>query len=258
MTVKHQPDLVSPDLLGLTRSLGDPRRDLVILAEGNTSQLLEDGRLVVKASGVRMRDVTADDFVVVDLPPLVDLITSDTSTQADLTEALDVGEVNGRHRRGSIETLVHVAVQAVQPTTYVGHTHPTAVIGLLASVHAETAFDCAAYSDEAVVIGRPLYVPYEQPGIDLGKVFYQRLVEYVDRHQHLPQLVALANHGIVAIGPTADGVDAISEMAVKAAQVRTLAYSVGGLTPLRSESVDKFFARVDIAERRGDIAMGQL
>lgn len=258
MTVKHQPGLVSPDLLGLTRSLGAPLRDLVILAEGNTSQLLEDGRLVVKASGARMRDVTVDDFVVVDLPPLVDLVTSDTSTQADLTEALDAGEVNGRHRRGSIETLVHVAVQAVRPAAYVGHTHPTAVIGLLASVHAETAFDLAAYSDEAVVIGRPLYVPYAQPGIDLGKVFYQRLVEYVDRNGDLPQLVTLANHGIVAIAPTAEGVEGISEMAVKAAQVRTMAYSVGGLAPLSNESVDKFFARGDIAERRGDIALGEL
>ncbi len=233
-------------------------RDLVILAEGNTSQLLDDGRLVVKASGSRMRDVTADDFVVIDLPPLVDLITSPTSTQADLTAALDAGTVDGRRRRGSIEALVHVAVQAVRPVTFVGHTHPTAVIGLLASVHAETAFDYAAYSDEAVVIGRPLYVPYAQPGIDLGKLFHERLVRYVEQHGDLPQLVTLGNHGIVAIAPTAQGVDAISEMAVKAAQVRTMAYSVGGIAPLSNESVDKFFARDDIAERRGNIAQGQM
>lgn len=258
MTAKHEPALVSPELVALTRSLGEPVRDLVILAEGNTSQLLNDGRLVVKASGSRMRDVTAEDFVVVDLPPLVDLITSPTSTQADLTAALDAGTVNGRRRRGSIETLVHVAVQAVSPAAYVGHTHPTAVIGLLASVHAESAFEYAAYSDEAVVIGRPLYVPYASPGIDLGKVFHQRLVEYVERHGDLPQLVTLGNHGIVAVAPTTEGVDAISDMAVKAAQVRTAAYSMGGIMSLSNESLDKFFARDDITERRGNIAKGHL
>lgn len=258
MTAKHEPDRVGPELLGLTRVLGEPEKDLVILAEGNTSQLLEDGRLVVKASGARMRDVTAEDFVVVDLPPLVDLITSPTATQADLTAALDAGEVGGRRRRGSIETLVHVAVQAVQPAAYVGHTHPTEVIGVLSSSFAESAFAQAVYSDEAVVIGRPLFVPYAQPGIDLGRVFHERLVAYVERTGHLPQLVLLANHGIVAVAPTADGVLAISEMAVKAARVRRIAYTLGGLQPLSDEAVEKFFAREDVRERRGNIAEGRL
>jgi ribulose-5-phosphate 4-epimerase/fuculose-1-phosphate aldolase len=229
MTADHKPELVSPALLALTRSLGERDRDLVILAEGNTSQLLDDGRLVVKASGARMRDVSADDFVVVDLPPLVDLITSPTATQDDLTAALDAGTINGRRRRGSIETLVHVAVQAVKPAAYVGHTHPTAVIGLLASVCAETAFDYAAYSDEAVVIGRPLFVPYAQPGIDLGKAFFQRLEQYADRHGDLPQLVTLGNHGIVAIAPTAEGIEAISESLIADS-------SVPGRSPGRSSS----------------------
>jgi len=258
MTARHRPDLVSAELLGLTRSLGRPERDLVILAEGNTSQLLDDGRLVVKASGSRMRDASVEDFVVVDLPPLVELITSASSTQRDLTRALDAGTVDGRRRRGSIETLMHVAVQAVQPVPFVGHTHPTAVVALLSSVHAESAFDYAAYSDEAVVIGRPLFVPYAQPGIDLGRVYHRCLVEYAEREGVLPQLVLLANHGIVAIAPTAEGVDAISEMAVKAAAVRRIAYSVGGLVPLSEEAVAKFFARDDVAERRGNIAAGRL
>lgn len=258
MTTTHQPELVSPELVALTRDLGQPERDLVILAEGNTSQLLADGRLVVKASGARMRDVTEQDFVVVDVPGLTELVTSPSATQADLTAALDAGIVGGRRRRGSIETLVHVAVQAVQPAAYVGHTHPTEVIGLLASPYAETAFEVAAYSDEAVVIGRPLFVPYAQPGIDLGRLFHRHLREYVDRAGALPELVLLANHGIVAIAPTAEGVMGISEMAVKAARVRSIAYALGGLQPLSAEAVDKFFARDDIVERRGNIALGEL
>jgi rhamnose utilization protein RhaD (predicted bifunctional aldolase and dehydrogenase) len=258
VTARHEPAQVSADLIALTRSLGDPAKEQVILAEGNTSQLLDDGRLVVKASGSRMRDATAEDFVVVDLPPLVDLIRSESATQADLTAALDAGEIDGRRRRGSIETLVHVAVQAVQPAAYIGHTHPTEVVGLLASSQAETAFARAAYSDEAVVIGRPLFVPYAQPGIDLGRLFFQRLVNHVERSGQLPQLVLLANHGIVAIAPTADGVEGLCEMAVKAAKVRRIAWSVGELTPLTDEAIDKFFGRDDIAERRGNLSRGRL
>ena len=55
MTTSHDPSLVSDELVALTRDLGRTDRDLVILAEGNTSQRLPDGRLVVKASGARMR-----------------------------------------------------------------------------------------------------------------------------------------------------------------------------------------------------------
>jgi rhamnose utilization protein RhaD (predicted bifunctional aldolase and dehydrogenase) len=244
------PGLVSDELVALTRSLGERSRDLVVLAEGNTSQLLPDGRLVVKASGSNMRTSTTEDFVVVDVDPLVDLMSSPTATQADLTAALDAGEHEGRRRRASIETLVHVAAQVFAPTAFVGHTHPTAVVGLLASVQGPTAWDRHVYSDEAVVIGRPLYVPYATPGIDLGRVYLAALRRHVDAHGELPRLVLLGNHGIVVNAPGPAGVEAASEMAVKGAQVRLAAYSVGGVVPLEPAKVEEFFAREDVTERR--------
>ena len=257
MTTVHAPELVSDDLIALTRSLGRPERDLVILAEGNTSALLPDGRLVVKASGSNMASATADDFVTVEVAPFVELLERKDTTQADVTAALDAGMVRGHRRRGSIEALVHIAVQAVAPAAYVGHTHPTAVLGLMASVHATTAYREWVYSDEAVVIGKPLFVPYASPGIELGRVFHTALRKHVDDAGELPQLVLLGNHGIVAIAPTAAGVDGISAMAVKGAQVRAIAYSIGGMVPIPSASVASFFAREDIAERRGNLAGGQ-
>ena len=257
MTAIHQSDLVSQELVDLTRDLGLPSRDLVILAEGNTSQLLADGRVVLKASGSNMASVTADDFVVVDVQPLIDIVDDPASGQTDLTSALDAGVVDGRRRRGSIEALVHVAVQAVAPAAFVAHTHPTAVVGLLASVHAEAAWSEWAYSDEAVVIGRPLYVPYATPGIDLGRVFLSALRKRVDETSELPSLVLLGNHGIVAIGSTAASVAGISDMAVKGARIRAIAYASGGVAPIPSSSIEKFFAREDIAERRSNLAQGQ-
>jgi rhamnose utilization protein RhaD (predicted bifunctional aldolase and dehydrogenase) len=250
VTAVWDPGLVSPELVALTRSLGERSRDLVVLAEGNTSQLLPDGRVVVKASGSNMRTATAEDFVVVDVDPLVELMAAPTATQADLTAALDAGEHGGRRRRASIETLVHVAAQAYAPTAFVGHTHPTAVVGLLASVHGPTAWDRHVYSDEAVVVGRPLYVPYATPGIDLGRVYLAALRRYVDEHGELPTLVLLGNHGIVVNAPSPAGVEAASEMAVKGAQVRVAAYSVGGVVPLEPAKVEEFFAREDVIERR--------
>lgn len=250
MTAVWDPSLVGEELVALTRALGERERDLVILAEGNTSQRLPDGRVVVKASGSAMRTATVEDFVVVDVDPLVELMRSSTATQGDLTAALDAGEHGGRRRRASIETLVHVAAQGFAPTPFVGHTHPTAVVGLLASVHGPTAWDRHVYSDEAVVIGRPLYVPYATPGIDLGRIYLRALERYVDTHGELPTLVLLGNHGIVVNAASASGVEAVSAMAVKGAQVRQAAYAAGGVTPLDTSSVEKFFAREDVIERR--------
>ena len=172
---------------------------------------------------------------------------------------------DGGPRRGSIETVVHAAVQQVAAllgtgpdvARYIGHTHPTDVVGLLASVRAAEAWERIVYSDEAVVVGRPLFVPYATPGIDLGRIYASGLRQHAERHGALPQLVLLANHGIVAIAPTTAGVEAVSTMAVKGACVRATAYAVGGLAPLTDEQVTKFFARDDIDERRTNLALGR-
>ena len=258
MTAVHAPDLVDTELVALTRALGEPKRDLVILAEGNTSRALPDGRVVVKASGANMASVTAEDFVAVDVEPLVELARDPGTTQEALSAALDAGEVDGRHRRGSIEALVHVVMHALNPAgsprLYVGHTHPTDVVGLLASVHAAGAWADWVYSDEAVVIGRPLFVPYASPGIELGRLVLREVERRVSESGELPALVLLANHGIIAAAPTAGAVEGISAMAVKGARVRATAYSVGGVAALAADSMAKFFARADIAERRGNLA----
>ncbi|WP_369052904.1 class II aldolase/adducin family protein [Kineococcus terrestris] len=250
MSTTWEPDLVPAELLDLTHRLGDPVRDLVVLAEGNTSALLPDGRVVVKASGSSMRTATAADFVVVDPGALLALADDPAADQDALTAALDAGEHDGRRRRASIETLVHVAAQRFAPTPFTGHTHPTAVVGVLASVHAATAWDRHVYSDEAVVVGRPLFVPYASPGIDLGRAYLAALARHHAEHGQVPQLVLLGNHGIVVHAGTPAAVDAVTEMAVKGARVRAAAYAAGGLAPLPTASVERFSARADVAERR--------
>lgn len=262
------PSLSSAELVALTNLLGEPERDLAVLAEGNTSELLDDGRLVVKTSGASLGTATAEDFVVVDVDEVMAVVDDERATQQDLSAVLVAADAErpggAGPRRGSIETVVHVAVHAVgrdagirRSARFVGHTHPTDVIGLLASIRAENAWAKILYSDEAVVIGRPLFVPYATPGIDLGRIYAKALREYVDDHAELPQLVLLANHGIVAIAPSTAGVEAVSTMAVKGARVRATAYAVGGPWGLTEEQVEKFFDRDDISERRANLSRGR-
>lgn len=254
MSSHWSPTSVSPELLNVTLSLGVRERDFVILAEGNTSELLDDDHIVVKASGARMGSVTPQDFVVSEIRSLVDLMDSPEATQQDLIVALDAGEHDGVRRRASIETLIHVAVQSLRPTRFVGHTHPTPLVALLASVHQRKAFDAFVYSDEAIVIGTTMYVPYAEPGIELGRVFLRSLRDYWASHYNLPSLILMGNHGIVALAETTDGVEAITEMAYKGAQIRLHALAVGGTEPLGNQAVANYFKREDMAERRRNLS----
>ncbi|PPL18920.1 class II aldolase/adducin family protein [Microterricola pindariensis] len=254
MTARMHADSVSDELVALTRRLGEPARDLVILAEGNTSELVSDRTISVKASGSSMADATRDDFVTVDLEPLLQILRDPAAGQEALTAALTATTADGGTVRASIESLVHVAVRAFVPAKFVAHTHPTDVVALLASAEAETAFVDPVYSEEFMILGRSLYVPYAEPGIVLGRVFLEHLDSHVQEHGETPSLVLLGNHGIVAISDSAAGVEAISMMAVKSARVRLGARLAGGVAPLSAETTAHYFDRPDFRERRAALA----
>lgn len=254
MTARIEAESVSDELIALTRRLGEPARDLVILAEGNTSELINDTTISVKASGSSMAEATRDDFVTIDLEPLLQILQDPNAGQDALTAALTATKADGGTVRASIETLVHVAVRAFAPAKFVVHTHPTDVVSLLASAEAETSFADPVYSEEFMILGHSLYVPYAEPGIVLGRVFLDYLGKYVEEFSETPSLVLLGNHGIVVISDSAAGAEAISLMAVKSARVRLGARLAGGVAPLSAETTAHYFDRPDFRERRASLA----
>jgi len=235
---------VPHELVALTRRIGDPAADLVVLAEGNTSVRLEDDRFAVKASGSRMDTAEAGDFVVGELPELVDVLERGGTDQETLSRLLSAGG-----SRASIETLVHVVALAAG-ATWVAHTHPTAVVGLLAVREAEELWSAPLFPDEAVVLGEPVWVPYAAPGIALGTAAHTAVRDRLDRDGTAPRLVLLGNHGIVALGATAAEVETITTMAVKAARVRSVALGAGTMAPLDRVHARELAARPDEAARR--------
>ncbi|TQM36285.1 class II aldolase/adducin family protein [Pseudonocardia cypriaca] len=244
MTFALLPSEVPAELVALTRRIGDPAADLVVLAEGNTSLRLGDDRFVVKASGSRMDLAEAGDFVVGELPELVDVLERGGTDQETLSRLLSAGD-----SRASIETLVHVVALAAG-ATWVAHTHPTAVVGLLAVREAQELWEAPLFPDEAVVLGEPVWVPYAAPGIALGTAVHAAVRERLDRDGVAPRLVLLGNHGIVALGATATEVETITTMAVKAARVRSVGLGAGTLAPLDAAHARDLAARPDEAARR--------
>jgi rhamnose utilization protein RhaD (predicted bifunctional aldolase and dehydrogenase) len=92
VTFAVRPSEVPAELVALTRRIGDPAADLVVLAEGNTSMRLGDDRFVVKASGSRMDVAEPGDFVLGDLPELVDVLERGGTDQETLSRLLSAEE----------------------------------------------------------------------------------------------------------------------------------------------------------------------
>jgi rhamnose utilization protein RhaD (predicted bifunctional aldolase and dehydrogenase) len=245
VTFTAEPSAVPDELVALTRRVGDPAADLVVLAEGNTSVRLSDDRFAVKASGARMDAAGPGDFVVGELPELLDVLERDAVDQEELTAALAVSGGG----RASIETLVHVVALAAG-ASWVAHTHPTTVVGLLAVREAEELWSAPLFPDEAVVLGEPVWVPYAAPGIALGRAVHTAVRARLDRDGAPPRLILLGNHGIIALGATATEVETVTTMAVKAARIRSFALGAGTLAPLGIDHARELAGRPDEAARR--------
>jgi rhamnose utilization protein RhaD (predicted bifunctional aldolase and dehydrogenase) len=242
------------ELLALTAEVGDPVRDYVILAEGNTSTRIDAGSMWVKASGVRMERADGPDaFVAVELEPLMRALRGDDDPGDDLTAVLARARVPGQpeDRAPSVETFVHAICLELGGAEFVAHTHPTAVNRLLCSRDAEAAYAGVLFPDEALVCGPvPLFVPFDEPGLPVARLVLDRFRAFLDEHGAPPRLILLANHGIVALGSSPAEVAAITAMAVKGASIRSGTLAAGGPAFLADDQAARLFLREDEQARR--------
>jgi rhamnose utilization protein RhaD (predicted bifunctional aldolase and dehydrogenase) len=237
-------------IVDLSRTLGDPARDLAILAEGNTSVRLDADRMLVKASGASMATVTASDFVEVEIAALTALIDDPDGDDATVGETFAAIEARCG-RRPSVEAMLHAVCLTLGDADAVGHTHPVPVVGLLCSPHAEKLATHLLFPDQIVVLGRhPLYVPYVDPGLALARRVRDEMHTHRRDYGHPPKVIYLGNHGLFALGRTPADVLQVTDMAVKAAKVLATALAVGGAQPLSAEAGARIDSRPDEHYRR--------
>jgi rhamnose utilization protein RhaD (predicted bifunctional aldolase and dehydrogenase) len=251
-------DTLQATLVALSQQLGDPVEDLAILGEGNTSAAADDGTFLVKASGVSLRRAREADFVRLDTSAVLDLIDDANLDDHDvrgLGQRLRAASADPSGPTPSIEAMLHALSLGVAGAAFAGHTHPTAVNGLLCSDRAEDLVAGPLFPDQVVVCGRhSLLVPYAEPGLPLARAVRDGLRRHTDRHGSAPKLVYLGNHGIVALADTAQEVFQITQMAVKAARVLTNVLAVGRPRPLPADSADRLDNRPDEIHRRRMLA----
>ncbi|PDQ35688.1 MAG: aldolase [Candidatus Lumbricidophila eiseniae] len=246
------------EIVRISRAVGHPKNDLVVLAEGNTSLKTSEGRMLVKATGANLRTVTAEDFVEVDLDVLLELIRSDRVGDDEVAIACAAGVTWGT-KRPSVEALLHAVCHTCAGVTAVIHTHSTPVNALLCSDQAELLTRGSLFPDQIVVLGRhTLLIPYIDPGLPLARFVLARLLEHTAEHGSPPRVVYLQNHGVFALGASTDDAMQVTTMAAKSARVLLGALSVGRPTFLEPTNAERIDTRPDELLRRSILLEGQV
>ncbi len=243
---------VLEQLLKLSRNLGDPANDYVILAEGNTSARVDDETFWVKASGTQLRTMDYPDFVQVRFAPALALLEADNLDDQGVKDGLNAAKVDPNVTvHPSVETILHALALQLDGVNFVGHTHPTAINALTCSVGFEQAVSGRLFPDEIVICGpAPVVVPYTDPGLPLARKVRDLIDQYLDAYQEIPKAIHMQNHGFIALGRTAEQVENITAMAVKTARILLGTYVAGGPHFLSDHDVTRIHTRPDEHYRR--------
>jgi rhamnose utilization protein RhaD (predicted bifunctional aldolase and dehydrogenase) len=241
---------VPPDLLRLTRTLGQPPANLVVVGEGNTSARVDGQTFWIKASGHGMHDIAEAGFVQVAFEGVLDLLESDLSGSA-LQEAMLAARVDQNAPRPSVEVTFHASLLHGCEVNFIGHTHPLTVNGILCSTRAEQFARNRLFPDEAVLCGpESVFVPYVDPGLPLARAIRDEVRKYMDAYGEAPKVILLQNHGLIVLGNTAQEVLNVTAMCVKAAGIFLGACTAGEPVFMSREDILHICKRPDEIYRR--------
>jgi rhamnose utilization protein RhaD (predicted bifunctional aldolase and dehydrogenase) len=243
---------VLAQLVAMSNNLGQPELDYLILGEGNTSARADEETFWVKASGTNLRTIDESGFVRVRFDRLFELFESDDIGDEAVKAGLNRAKVDPSNpRRPSVETVLHALALDLEGVHFVGHTHPTAINALTCSAAFETAASGRLFPDEIVSCGpASVIVPYTDPGLPLARKVKTLIDEYIDSYRELPKMILMQNHGLIALGATAQEVENITAMAVKAARILQGTYAFGGPHFLSPCDVQRIHTRPDELYRR--------
>ena len=243
---------VLEQLIGMSRSLGDPANDYVILGEGNTSVRIDGDSFWVKASGTQLVRADRDSFVRIRSAPILEALKNEQLTDAEVKQLLKTVIVEGT-RAPSIETFLHALCLRLEGIQFVGHTHPAAANALLCSQRSRELFAGSLFPDQIVLLGPAfVYVPYTDPGLPLALAVRDAVRQFVEAQQRNPKVLLMENHGVIALGGTAQEVLNVTQMLVKTCRILTGTLAAGGPRFLSAEHVARIDQRPDeLARRRG-------
>lgn len=180
------------DFIKLSKFAGE-RFDLVQAGGGNSSVKLDNGTMLIKASGVILSEVDEKKgYAIVDIKKITDLINSNEVKKINSKKEKEeytkekMQECNlSTDRKPSIETFLHAMMEK-----YTLHTHPITVNMIVSRKEWKEIL-------QSIFSENILLVDYKTPGIELALELAQALQKNKDNGFNMPKIVFLQNHGLI-------------------------------------------------------------
>lgn len=241
-----------PALVEMTRSLGQPHLDYVIIGEGNTSYRTDDDLFWIKASGQQMNGIEPQGFVAVHLSPILAMLAHPPPDPKVIEQIMDGAKADPSVKsKPSVEVTFHAALLTDCNVRWIAHTHPVAVNRLLCSTRAQEFAAHRMFPDEVVLCGpESVFVPYTDPGLPLALEIRRQTQTYMDNYGEAPKVILLANHGLIALAQTPMEALSITAMCVKAANIFAGACAVGDPVFMSEADILHIYKRPDEIYRR--------
>lgn len=180
------------------------RFDLIQAGGGNTSVKLDNGIMLIKASGFILSDVEKDKgYSIVrtnDIAKIVNkiqLLQSQNKKERERITATFVQQATvDCENRPSIETLLHSFM-----LKFTLHTHPI-VVNILAMQKNWKSILQQIFKNENIG-----FVPYKTPGIELAISLNNEL----KNHNIIPNIIFLQNHGLIITSDNFEKIESLTE-----------------------------------------------
>jgi rhamnose utilization protein RhaD (predicted bifunctional aldolase and dehydrogenase) len=198
-------DKVLIDLIKISRAVGEDS-SLVQGGGGNTSIKSKDGQcMYIKASGTALKDMTEEQGWRRLNVACVSSILGDQELAQLETNARELEVV--RHlqlcieddlevdSRPSVESHLHVLLDKV-----VIHLHPLAVAAYVCAQNGQAELEKLFRKQELPI----LWIPYADPGFNLGKQVTRLVDLYSRQHNEKPPIIFLQKHGLIVSGNAPD------------------------------------------------------
>jgi rhamnose utilization protein RhaD (predicted bifunctional aldolase and dehydrogenase) len=239
------------ELLRLSHEIGREDRKLTILGEGNTSAQVSEHEFLVKASGSCLANLREDQVTRCRFDTVLTLLEDRPFTNEEIDAILLASRVDPKSKKPSIETMFHAWLLTLEGVEFVGHCHSEAANRILCSPRAGEFAAHRIFPDEIVCCGRAsVFVENCDPGLPLALAIRAQTAAHLGRHGEAPRLILLENHGIIALGKTADAVLACTFMADKAATIFAGAAALGGPVFLPRDQIERIAGRPDEVYRQ--------
>jgi rhamnose utilization protein RhaD (predicted bifunctional aldolase and dehydrogenase) len=244
------------EILDLTRTLGQPGLNYVIIGEGNTSYRIDADTFWIKASGQGMQQIEPSGFVAVRFAPVLDLMGSPTENPHEAMAAvMEAAKVDPSVKvKPSVEVTFHAALLADCAdlgVRVIAHTHPVLINQIMCSTRAEQFAANRMFPDEVVLCGpRSAFVPYVDPGLPLALEIRRQARLYIEEFGEAPKVILMKNHGLIVLGQTPKDALNITAMCVKAAGIFVGACSIGDPVFMSQTDIGHIYKRPDEIYRR--------